>query len=120
VITKRELALLRAEWILDQRVIEKDYVLGWLLAGIAQHEELRQTWVFKGSGRSLWAVEISVGLPRFPGQPPTPSNGGVSSVPSSGLMARALAGRRKLTYPPISGESHRTPGQRGEGDGEGG
>lgn len=48
MITKRELALLRAEWILDQRVIEKDYVLGWLLAGIAQHEELRQTWVFKG------------------------------------------------------------------------
>jgi len=33
VITKRELALRRAEWILDQRVIEKDYVLGWLLAG---------------------------------------------------------------------------------------
>jgi predicted nucleotidyltransferase component of viral defense system len=48
VITKRELALLQAEWLLDQRVIEKDYVLGWLLAGIAQHEELRQTWVFKG------------------------------------------------------------------------
>jgi predicted nucleotidyltransferase component of viral defense system len=48
VITKRELALLRAEWILDQRVIEKDYVLGWLLAGIAQHEELSQAWVFKG------------------------------------------------------------------------
>ncbi len=48
MITKRELALLRAEWILDQRVIEKDYVLGWLLAGIAQHEDLRQTWVFKG------------------------------------------------------------------------
>ena len=48
MITKRELALLRAEWILDQRVIEKDYVLGWLLAGIAQHEKLRQTWEFKG------------------------------------------------------------------------
>ena len=29
-------------------VIEKDYVLGWLLAGIAKHGELAQTWVFKG------------------------------------------------------------------------
>jgi predicted nucleotidyltransferase component of viral defense system len=48
VITKRELALLRAEWVLDQGVIEKDYVLGWLLAGIAQQKALNPTWVFKG------------------------------------------------------------------------
>jgi predicted nucleotidyltransferase component of viral defense system len=34
--------------MLDQGVIEKDYVLGWLLAGIAQHELLSRTWVFKG------------------------------------------------------------------------
>jgi hypothetical protein len=40
VIPQRELAALRAEWILDQGVIEKDYVLGWLLAGIASHPEL--------------------------------------------------------------------------------
>ena len=48
MITKRELALLRAEWVLDQGVIEKDYVLGWLLAGIAQHKALNRAWVFKG------------------------------------------------------------------------
>jgi predicted nucleotidyltransferase component of viral defense system len=48
VIPQRELARLRAEWMLDQGVIEKDYVLGWLLAGIAQHEALTRTWVFKG------------------------------------------------------------------------
>jgi predicted nucleotidyltransferase component of viral defense system len=29
-------------------VIEKDYVLGWLLAGIASHPELNKVWVFKG------------------------------------------------------------------------
>jgi predicted nucleotidyltransferase component of viral defense system len=34
--------------MLDQGVIEKDYVLGWLLAGIAQHEDLERTWIFKG------------------------------------------------------------------------
>jgi predicted nucleotidyltransferase component of viral defense system len=49
VITKRELELLRAEWSLDLGVIEKDYVLGWLLAGIAQHDALASTWVFKGA-----------------------------------------------------------------------
>ncbi|MDA8067639.1 MAG: nucleotidyl transferase AbiEii/AbiGii toxin family protein [Actinomycetota bacterium] len=48
MITQRELAVLRGEWMLDQGVIEKDYVLGWLLAGIASHAGLAQTWVFKG------------------------------------------------------------------------
>jgi predicted nucleotidyltransferase component of viral defense system len=48
VIAQRELAQLRGQWLLDQGVIEKDYVLGWLLAGIAQHSELSERWVFKG------------------------------------------------------------------------
>ncbi|HMN05910.1 MAG TPA: nucleotidyl transferase AbiEii/AbiGii toxin family protein [Flavobacteriales bacterium] len=33
---------------LSPQVVEKDYVLGWLLAGIHAHPELGQTWVFKG------------------------------------------------------------------------
>jgi predicted nucleotidyltransferase component of viral defense system len=48
VIPARELFDLRAEWSLDVGVIEKDYVLGWLLAGIANHPEVAGTWVFKG------------------------------------------------------------------------
>src|SRR5207248_1888898 len=48
VIPARELFDLRAEWSLDVGVIEKDYVLGWLLAGIANHPDLAATWVFKG------------------------------------------------------------------------
>lgn len=48
MISKRELEQLRAEWTLDIGVIEKDYALGWLLAGITQHPELARTWVFKG------------------------------------------------------------------------
>lgn len=48
MIPQRELAALRAEWTLDQGVIERDYILGWLLAGIAHHEALNRTWVFKG------------------------------------------------------------------------
>lgn len=48
MIGKRELEQLRAEWTLDIGVIEKDYLLGWLLAGIANHLQLASTWVFKG------------------------------------------------------------------------
>ncbi len=48
MITKRELEQLRTEWSLDLGVIEKDYMLGWLLAGIANHGALSRTWVFKG------------------------------------------------------------------------
>jgi Nucleotidyl transferase AbiEii toxin, Type IV TA system len=48
MISRRELEQLRAEWTLDITVIEKDYLLGWLLAGIAAHPALSRTWVFKG------------------------------------------------------------------------
>lgn len=48
MISRRELEQLRAEWTLDIPVIEKDYLLGWLLAGIAAHPALDRTWVFKG------------------------------------------------------------------------
>lgn len=36
------------EWGLTEEVVEKDYVLGWLLAGIGAHEVLGSTWIFKG------------------------------------------------------------------------
>lgn len=48
MIPTRELFDLRAEWSLELGVIEKDYVLGWLLAGIANQPELARSWVFKG------------------------------------------------------------------------
>ena len=48
MITKQNILERAAEWQLRPEVVEKDYVLGWLLVGIAQHPELRATWVFKG------------------------------------------------------------------------
>ncbi len=48
MIPAREILNLRGEWSLDTGVIEKDYVLGWLLAGIARESALADTWVFKG------------------------------------------------------------------------
>jgi predicted nucleotidyltransferase component of viral defense system len=36
------------EWGLTEEVVEKDYVLGWLLWGIGSHAALRDSWIFKG------------------------------------------------------------------------
>jgi len=36
------------EWGLREDVVEKDYVLGWLLWGIAADPELGKSWAFKG------------------------------------------------------------------------
>ena len=33
---------------LRPQIVEKDYVLGWVLAGIYQHSVLANTWIFKG------------------------------------------------------------------------
>lgn len=48
MILSREIRDLGAEWSLDIGVIEKDYLLGWLLAGIAHEPRIAETWVFKG------------------------------------------------------------------------
>jgi hypothetical protein len=36
------------EFGLRPNIIEKDYALGWLLAGISNHQSLGSDWVFKG------------------------------------------------------------------------
>ncbi len=43
-----EIRALRAEWQLRDDIIEKDYVLGWVLAAIASDNDLSTSWVFKG------------------------------------------------------------------------
>lgn len=48
MIPQAEILALRGEWSLRADVIEKDYVLGWMLAAIAEAPGLTDTWVFKG------------------------------------------------------------------------
>jgi len=48
MISKREILDLATQTNLQPHVVEKDYVLGWLLAGINQHPALGESWVFKG------------------------------------------------------------------------
>jgi predicted nucleotidyltransferase component of viral defense system len=48
LIDKREILDLATQTSLNPHVIEKDYVLGWMLAGIYAHKELADSWIFKG------------------------------------------------------------------------
>lgn len=48
MIDRQEIMDFSREFGLAQNVIEKDYMLGWLLAGISQHEALSASWAFKG------------------------------------------------------------------------
>lgn len=55
MITPNEVANTAAEWGLTHHVVEKDYALGWMLAGIAQHAAT-SSWAFKGGTclRKCW------------------------------------------------------------------
>ncbi len=48
MIIKQEVMDFAREFSLEAKTIEKDYVLGWLLAGIETRAELMNSWVFKG------------------------------------------------------------------------
>ena len=52
MIAHDDIRELVAEWRLREDVIEKDYVIGWLLWGIGSQPEIRHAWIFKG-GTSL-------------------------------------------------------------------
>jgi predicted nucleotidyltransferase component of viral defense system len=48
MISKQEVMDLARELSLSLHVVEKDYVLGWLLAGISANARFSESWVFKG------------------------------------------------------------------------
>ena len=48
MIDRRELIDTASRLSLNPHVVEKDYVLGWMLAGIRAHHDLAEKWVFKG------------------------------------------------------------------------
>lgn len=48
MIDRREILDAGTRFGLTPNVIEKDYVLGWILAGIYAHEALAKKWIFKG------------------------------------------------------------------------
>ena len=48
MITKEEILNKASTSNLSPMMVEKDYVLGWILAGISNHAALSREWVFKG------------------------------------------------------------------------
>lgn len=48
MIGRQEILDLSREFGLRPDIVEKDYMLGWLLAGISQNERIRDGWIFKG------------------------------------------------------------------------
>lgn len=48
MITKQEIMDFAKEFGLSPNIVEKDYVLGWILSGISQKFELSENWLFKG------------------------------------------------------------------------
>src|SRR5512137_1871899 len=48
MISRTDLNERVGEWGIREDVIEKDYVIGWLLWGIGSHPDLATSWVFKG------------------------------------------------------------------------
>lgn len=48
MIDKRDILETASSFSLLPNVVEKDYVLGWILGGINTHPVLKDSWVFKG------------------------------------------------------------------------
>lgn len=48
MIDRGEILAVATDLGLAAEIVEKDYVLGWLLKGIYAHEELAPAWTFKG------------------------------------------------------------------------
>lgn len=48
MIDRSEILAVAGDLSLTPDVIEKDYVLGWVLAGIYAHRALAPAWTFKG------------------------------------------------------------------------
>ncbi len=48
MLDKREILAIAEQTSLIPHVVEKDYVLGWVLAGIYRHEGVMENWIFKG------------------------------------------------------------------------
>lgn len=48
MIFKEEIQKIATEKELSIDIIEKDYILSWVLAGIHRHAATKNSWIFKG------------------------------------------------------------------------
>ena len=78
MISHNDIKNLVSEWELREDIIEKDYVIGWILWGIGSAPDLGQKWAFKG-GTSLkkcyietWRFSEDLDFTVLPGGPVKP------------------------------------------------
>jgi hypothetical protein len=65
MIDRREILEAASSFSLLPNIIEKDYVLGWMLAGINAHDELNENWVFKGGTCLKSAISKLIGFQKI-------------------------------------------------------
>ena len=65
MITKQNILERAREWGLRPEIVEKDYVLGWLLVGIANHRADEE--IVAPAGVTFWGGQGSLELIRFAG-----------------------------------------------------
>lgn len=80
MINHQEIKNLVIEWGLREDIIEKDYVIGWLLWGLGSDPDLKNTWAFKG-GTALkkcyvetWRFSEDLDFTVLPGGPTSPDD----------------------------------------------
>ena len=64
MIDRREIVDAATALGLNPHVVEKDYVLGWLLWGIYSHEAVGESWLFKGGTCLKNASSRPIGFPK--------------------------------------------------------
>ena len=80
MISHQEIKNLVTEWGLREDVIEKDYVIGWLLWGLGSDPDIKNLWAFKG-GTALkkcyietWRFSEDLDFTILPGGPVNPND----------------------------------------------
>ena len=64
MIDRRDVLEAASSFSLLPNVVEKDYVLGWILAGIDAHEELSESWCSRVALASKSATSRRTGFRR--------------------------------------------------------
>jgi predicted nucleotidyltransferase component of viral defense system len=64
MIDRCEIIDIATQVSLTPHVVEKDYVLGWFLAGISNPPELQESWIFKGGHVSRNVFSRHIDFPK--------------------------------------------------------
>lgn len=104
MIDRAEILAVATDLSLAPEVVEKDYVLGWLLAGIYAHEALAPVWTFKG-GTCLKSATSRLTASRKISTSPSARKSTSTPTSYDRRSVRSRSGSTKksaLRFPPIS------------------